>query len=512
MIAVQPNGQQAPLAATPGTAGGVGGPSASPPGGTPKNMRAQQRAPGTFANMRQQGMARPSAQVLAQQRAAAPPPAQAPAPAPVPGANVAQTNAPPVNQQALAPLLAMLQGQGGTTTNMDARAAADGALGAGGVAGAPAAAAPAAAGGAPAGAAMAGGGTAAPAAGGGGGFSFGANVGALSGPLMEQVMALLNDPTQGLNEAAQSNFDRLNRGLGREFTELREGLNENMAARGLDASTIAATELGRLGGRQAEAQSDLAARIQEQLIRDRSSAMNNAINAAMGLRGQEMDIDRDQFVINRDTGELEFRRGLDTQRLSLDAELGRGNLQLGQDRLGLDRDRFGWDQSRDLRDFDYRAGRDTINDRFRSDEFDWRRSTDARDFERLTGRDAVSDQQWTDRFNRDETWRTEDNQYRDSRDAIGDERWNRGWERDGQWRSEDLIYRDNRDAVGDNRWNRTFDQNQQNFNTNGILQLLQGMGFNNVSPEMMTSIMQSLGIPRNQIPIDTNTYEHEGTR
>lgn len=487
MIAVQPNGQQAPLAATPGTAGGVGGPSASPPGGTPKNMRGQQRAPGTFANMRQQGMARPSPAMVQQQ-----------------AAQTAQINANPagtaLNSQAGG--AEINANPMGTALNQQAQAPT------------PAVQAPNPA---PIAAAQQQVAQTAPQQGGaqpqqGGGFSFGANVGALSGPLMEQVMALLNDPTQGLNEAAQSNFDRLNRGLGREFEELRSGLNENMAARGLDASTIAATELGRLGGRQAEAQSDLAARIQEQLIRDRSSAMNNAINAAMGLRGQEMDIDRDQFVINRDTGELEFRRGLDTQRLSLDAELGRGNLQLGRDRLGLDRDRFGYDQFRDNREFDYRAGRDNINDQFRSDEFDWRRSTDARDFERLQGRDAVSDQQWTDRFNRDATWRAEDNQYRDNRDAIGDERWNRGWERDQNWRDEDVRYRDTRDGISDDRWNRTFDQNQQNFNTNGILQLLQGMGFNNVSPEMMTSIMQTLGIPRNQIPIDTNTYEHEGTR
>jgi hypothetical protein len=66
-VASQPNGQGAPLAAQNGSAGGVGGPSASAPGGSPKRIQ-RNRPPNTFAGMQQAGMARPSP-ALAQQQA-----------------------------------------------------------------------------------------------------------------------------------------------------------------------------------------------------------------------------------------------------------------------------------------------------------------------------------------------------------------------------------------------------------------------------------------------------------
>lgn len=448
MIAIQPNGQGNVLSPTPNTQGGVGGPSASPPGGTPRNMQGQrQRAPGTFANLRQQGVARPSAAMVAQRNAAPMATAvnaQAPAPAAAPAAPVAMAN---------------------TAAPQQVQAAAQQVQ------------------------------AAAPNTSGSGTFSYGGNVQALSDPLMRLVMQQLGDPTAGLNEAAQSNFDRLNTQIGREFTDLREGLNENLAARGLDASTIAVSGLTDLATRQADAQGDLAARIQEQLIRDRSAAINNAVQSAMGLRGQEADLAESAFTINRDTGELEFRRGLDSSRLALDAELGRGNLDLGRDRLGLERDRFGFDQARDTRDFEYRAGQDAIDNAFRSGEFDWRRATDARDFERLVGRDAADDAFRTNEFDWRRSVDQRDFDYGVGRDAVSDQRWQQGWERDGQWRAEDNAWRDNRAGVQDNQWQQTFDQNNRNFNTTGMLGLLQSMGFNNISPAMMNSILQALGLP-----------------
>jgi hypothetical protein len=445
MIAAQPNGQGNVLAPTPNTAGGVGGPSASPPGGTPKNMQAQrrQRAPNTFAAMQQQGMARPTpamAATMAQQ-----PPA---APAPAPAA------APPVAMQATVAPQQIAAGQ--------AQVAA-----------------------------------AAPNTSGTGRFSYGAGVQALSQPLMNLVMQQLQDPTAGLSEAAQSNFDRLNRGIGREFTDLRENLNENLAARGLDASTIAVSGLSKLGERQAEAQSDLAARTQEQLVRDRAAAIQAAVQSAMGLRGQEADMAESEFTINRDTGELEFRRGLDSSRLALDAELGRGNLDLGRDRLGLERDRFGFDQMRDTRDFDYRVGRDTVDDTFRRDEFDWRRSTDTRDFDYRVGQDAIDN-----RFRENEfDWRRDtdlrDFDYGVGRDRVSDERFDRTFQRDADWRAEDNEYRDGRDTINDGRWQQTFDQGNRNFTTQNMIGLLQSMGFNNINPGVLNQIMQSLGLPPN---------------
>jgi hypothetical protein len=436
----QPNGQQAPLAANTNTYGGVGGPTASAPGGSPKNMRRQQGGAGgpqTFAGMQQQGMARPAPNMLMQG-----------------------------NNPALNTAIGTMQAQGaGAQTEF---ANAGNAVGA----------AQQTVDNAAAGRNL-------------GTYTTSAAAQQLGAPLMQQVMALLQDPTQGLNEAAQSNFDRNNRTLGREFETLREGLNENMAARGLDASTIAATKLGELGSRQAEAQGDLAARIQEKLINDRASAMNNAINAAMGLRGQEIGIGKDEYTINRDTGELEWNRNFKEDRAAAE------DMRFDKT-FGLDREKFDWTKGVDLRDFDYKVGRDQSNDQFRDDEFDWRKSTDTRDFDYRQGRDAVGDDRWQQGFDRDGQWRTEDNTYRDGRDQVRDNQWERGFDRDNDWRADDIRYRDGRDAVGDERWNQTFTQGQNNFNTSGIIQMLQGMGFNNLPPALIDQIMQSLGVTGQQ--------------
>ncbi|MCA2991941.1 hypothetical protein [Gemmatimonas sp.] len=453
-VANQPNGQGGPLAPTPNTAGGVGGPSASAPGGSPKRMR-QPRPPQTFAGMQQQGMARPSPQLVQAQASAN----QLTALNQQMQANAAPQQASTTTDGALAAARQTVD-NAAAGRNLDA-------------------------------------------------FRYGGNVQALGAPLMQQVMTLLQDPTQGLNEAAQSNFDRNNRVLGREFSTLRNDLNENMAARGLDASTIAATKLGELGSRQAEAQADLAARIQEKLITDRAGAMNSAIQAAMGLRGQEAGLERDEFTVNRDTGELEFQRGMGVrrldqdaqqfaQRLALDSELGRGN-------LALNRDRFAFDQNRDTRDFGYQQSRDAVNDRFRNDEFDWRRQTDQRDFDwrdrtdqrdfgYRQSQDQIRNNQWQQGFDRDGQWRGEDQQYRDRRDTINDGRWQQNFDRDQTWRDQDTQYRDRRDQVGDERFDRTFTEQRNQNQLGNFMGLLQGMGFNNLPPGVLNEIFRSLGI------------------
>jgi hypothetical protein len=445
----QPNGQGNVLAPTPGTTGGVGGPSASPPGGSPKNVRQRPRAgqapaaPQTFANMQQQGMARPAPGMLMQGQN--------------PALNAAVGN---MQQQGAAATAAAPNLANGANAVTAAQQQVSNA-------------------------------------------SAGRNLGMyetsqtaqqLGAPLMQQVMALLADPTQGLNDAAQSNFDRNNRVLGREFTELREGLNENMAARGLDASTIAATGLGQLGARQAEAQGDLAARIQEQLIRDRSSAMNNAINAAMGLRGQEIEIGRDEYTINRDTGQMGWDRGFKENRAAAEDMRFDKTFGLDEKRFGLDQDKFGWQRSTDERDFNRLTGRDAVSDNQWQQGFDRDGDWRADDVRFRDDRARVGDNQWQQGFDRDGQWRTEDNTYRDRRDGVRDSQFERGFEREGDWRADDVRFRDTRADRGDEQWQQSFDQGQRNFTTQTMAQILSGLGFNNLPPAMVEQIMRSLGL------------------
>ena len=332
-------------------------------------------------------------------------------------------------------------------------------------------------------------------------------IGQLGGALQQQVMQMLADPTQGLNEAAMSNFDRQQRLIGQNFADTRERLNENLAARGLDASTIAASGLSRLEERQGQALTDSSTQIQEQLLRDRNAALNNAIQSAMGLRGQEITLDQNMW--DRSNADRTF---------DLNAELGRGNLDINRQNLGLQRDRFGFEQARDERNFNYGRERDAIGDEQFDRRFDFDVSRDARNFGYQQQRDTIGDRQWQDQFDRAGNWRTEDNQYRDRRDAVSDDRFNRTWDRDQTWRNEDTTYRNNRDTIGDDRWNRTFNAANDQQRTGNILSVLQGMGFNALGPDVLNNILRSLGIdpkvqdqpPRNDPPAGNNNQQGSG--
>jgi hypothetical protein len=483
-VIAQPNGQGGVLAPTSGTQGGVGGPAASPPGGSPKRQQRQVN-PNTFAGMQQQGMARPSASMVRQN------------PYAMQGVN-------PGLQQQTAQMAAPGSAQPSSQGSLQAaqqsvsNAQAGRSLGT---------------------------------------YQTNANAQALGGPLMDQVMQLLQDPTQGLNDAAASNFDRQNRTLGREFDTLRGNLNEQMAASGLDASTIRSGKLGELGARQAEAQADVSARIQEQLIRDRSSAMNSAITAAMGFRGQEADMGKDEYVVNRDTGELEFQRGvtnaklgMDGQRLSLDTELGRGNLAVSQGQLGLGQQRLGFDQSRDTRDFAYQQDRDAVGDTRYDERFAYDKGVDTRNFDYRAGRDVIGDGQWNKQFDYGVSRDTKNDQYRDRRDVYSDGRDTKNDEyrdrrdvysdgrdtKNDQYRdkvydygvtrdNKNDTYRDGRDKVTDNQWDKSYNQNDKNITTQGFMSLLNGMGYKNIPPAMLASIMQSLGMPPLPPPASGNS-------
>ncbi len=438
MIA-QPNGQGGALAPKAGTQGGVGGPSASAPGGSPKRQ-VRPMNPNTFAGMQQQGVARPSPSMVQQNPYA-----------------IAGTN--PALNAAAAPAQASVQ-----PTAQSAIQSAQQSVG---------------------------------------NAQAGRNLGtyqtspmaqSLGAPLMQQVMTMLQDPTQGLNEAAASNFDRQNRTLGREFDTLRETTNENMAARGLDASTIASGKLGELGARQAEAQADVSARVQEQLIRDRAAATQAAINSAIGLRGQEAEMAKDEFTINRDTGQLEFQRGMDEKRFGLDQTVGLGNLEINRGNLDLSRDRFGFDKFRDGRDFTYRSEQDAIDNSLDQSKFDFTKSTDARDFGYRQERDVIGDGQVDRAFNYGKDRDTKNDTYRDNRDKVTDGQWNQTFDYGKNRDTKNDEYRSGRDKVTDSQWDKSYNQNDRNITTQGIGSILNGLGYKNIPPALMSSILSALGL------------------
>ncbi len=430
-MAGQPNGQGGPNSAPAGQ--GVGSPTASAPGGSPKAMR-RPKAAQTFAGMQQAGMARPTPQLVQQQAQAAQAAQQTANAAAQQGAQPTQPAAAPAAQSAAQPAAPPAAS---APVAMPAQTTA-----------APQAAAPMAQ----------------------------AGTGGLGSALTQQVMALLGDPTQGLNEAAQANFDRQNRTINEDFTNLRNGLNENMAARGLDASTIAATKLGELGSRQAKAQADMAAEVQGQLARDRASAMNSAISAALGLNGQNMQAD--QFA----------------QRFGLDSALGFGNLNLSQQRMAQD-------QSNADRSFNFNAGRAAVGDQQWQQQFDtnqgnWNKQFDftqnqanqsqnnwAKQFDYNAGQDTTRNNQWQQSFDQSNN---QFNQNQNNWQKTFDQSQNQFNQNQNNWQKQF--------DTGNNQWQQSFNQNQQNTTTQGMLQLLAGMGFNNIDPNVMQSVLRALGV------------------
>lgn len=302
----------------------------------------------------------------------------------------------------------------------------------------------------------------------------------MNGVLRQQIMGSLQNPGQGLAEAAQSQIQRQQRALDQQFADSRSSLNENLAARGLDASTIAASGLSRLAERQGQATADMVAQIEEQTNREKGAQLQQAIANAMGLRGQDLSAEQAQ------------------NSLALQGELGRGNLALGRDTLT-------YNQGRDQRNFDYQAGRDQVGDQQWQQGFDrsgqqWQQGFDYQKQQDTTKNNQwqqqfdTGNQQWQSQFDYNKNTDQRNFDYRAGRDTVGDQQWNKQFDQSQNNWNKTFDYNKGRDANADAQWNKTFDFNKSNAGTNAMLQVLQGMGFKNISPTMLNSIMASLGL------------------
>jgi hypothetical protein len=126
------------------------------------------------------------------------------------------------------------------------------------------------------------------------------------GALQQQLQQPTRFDTQAfqqIRQAQQANIQS-------QFEEQQRQLNEDLARRGLSASNIAASGLGRLGGAQARAMADIDAQLLQQAAQTQAADRLAALQAAQGFAELAGSQDLAQFEANRVAQAAEFQQGL----------------------------------------------------------------------------------------------------------------------------------------------------------------------------------------------------------
>jgi hypothetical protein len=141
---------------------------------------------------------------------------------------------------------------------------------------------------------------------------------------LQAVQQQLAQPTRFDTQAFQQMRAAQAANLQSEFTDQQRALNEDLARRGLSASTIAGSGLGRLAGAQSRALAD----IDSQLLQQAAQTQAQDRLAAMQAAGQFADLAGSQ-----DLAEFEARRVGQAQQFQeglASAQFGQGQYEFGQ--------------------------------------------------------------------------------------------------------------------------------------------------------------------------------------
>jgi hypothetical protein len=120
----------------------------------------------------------------------------------------------------------------------------------------------------------------------------------------------LQQPTRFDTQAFQQIRQAQQANLQSQYEEQQRQLNEDLARRGLSASNIAASGLGRLGGAQARALADIDAQLLQQAAQTQAADRLAALQAAQGFAELAGSQDLAQFEANRVAQAAEFQQGL----------------------------------------------------------------------------------------------------------------------------------------------------------------------------------------------------------
>lgn len=246
-------------------------------------------------------------------------------------------------------------------------------------------------------------------------FGYGAS------PIGNQVQGLLSKmiatPTAYDDNVIKAQRDAAVSGLNQQAKQSQDLVNEEMARRGVWASSVAGGRLGDIEVNRLNALKDLEA----SFLGNRAAAMDAGQRAAAGL-GMQYDQSQFQNQLGAFNANLNAR-GMDQDNAYRWGSLGENARQFNQG-FGLDTQKFGEDTRRfnqgfgeDMRRYDQGFG----EDRRRFDQnFDWNQQRDARDFGEDTRRYDQGFGEDQRRWDKNYGFQDRDWNWQAMRDLLGD--------------------------------------------------------------------------------------------
>lgn len=142
----------------------------------------------------------------------------------------------------------------------------------------------------------------------------------VSSKVRESIMAALGDPSRYGSEEAGKTFDVLNSRLEQTGGAARKRIDEDMARRGIHASTTAGGYLGDLETNQGQQRANFATEIGLDQAKNYQSDRASAIAQAMGYGGQEFDQGLAGFEANQGAGAQRFNQENTAGRFRFDQD------------------------------------------------------------------------------------------------------------------------------------------------------------------------------------------------
>jgi hypothetical protein len=121
----------------------------------------------------------------------------------------------------------------------------------------------------------------------------------------------LQNPSAYNSDVVRGTYDQLSGRMDEQFRQDQGMLREEMARRGVDASTIHGGRLGDLVGYRDRNRSFLAQQLLDKQASTYGSDLASAISGAMGYSGQNFDQQRDAFGANLQANDQAFRQQQD---------------------------------------------------------------------------------------------------------------------------------------------------------------------------------------------------------
>jgi hypothetical protein len=157
---------------------------------------------------------------------------------------------------------------------------------------------------------------------------------------------MLQNPAGFGQAEVQQWYERGGQDIDDQFSQAKTGAEEEMARRGLSASSTLGGRLADLNVQKRSAQVDLRDRLGRQLAEEQAKARDMAIGRGIQFDEYQTQADIDQQRLGIDAGRLNLDADLGFGRLGLDTELGRDKNAI--DRLGISEDARQFDADYDL--------------------------------------------------------------------------------------------------------------------------------------------------------------------